>query len=86
MDKTTYTCQCVINAILEHYCKINYGSQEDEINTKLITMGKYLDVESYARFNNFKILEQIMKKLNYNKTKNITLMELERILHNTDEP
>jgi hypothetical protein len=49
MDETTYTCQCVINAILEHYCKINYGSQEDEINTKLITMGKYLDVESYAR-------------------------------------
>jgi hypothetical protein len=85
IDDTTAICQHNINKLLHYYSYLNYGVDKDEINTKLLIMGQNLDVESYARMKGLKFLEQQVRKINYNKMKNITLTELAEIVNGTSE-
>jgi hypothetical protein len=86
IDHATNICQKFINLTLQKYCEKGYGAQDDEIQSKMLNMGKNLDLESYARYNNYKMLENQMRKLNYNRPTNVTLVEIKEMLESKDTP
>jgi exonuclease III len=79
-DHTTACSQKTINKILDYYRKVNYSSNEDEMKTDMILMALDTDIEAYARRHNFQMVEQLVRKLNYNKMKNLNLAGMKTLL------
>jgi hypothetical protein len=53
---------------------------KDEMNTNIIIMAQNTNLEAYASANNIKILEQQIKRVNYNKPEQISLLKMRTML------
>jgi hypothetical protein len=80
IDHTTASSQNTINKILDYYRSNNYSSKEEEMKTDMILMAQDTDIEAYARRHKYKMVEQLVRKLNYNKMFNINLRDMKKLL------